>query len=211
MPPPLPVVALEAEIVAALRAGSRLILSAPPGSGKSTQLPRILRRNGFLEGGECVVLQPRRIAARMLGARVAEEEGVALGREVGYQVRFENVTSRETRIRFVTEGLLLRQMVADRQLRGVSVLVLDEFHERHLHGDATLGMALEVQERSRPDLKIVVMSATLDAGRLEGYLGPCAVLSTEGRQFPVRTRHEAGDAAAPVWERAAAAVGVSGK
>jgi ATP-dependent helicase HrpB len=195
---------LEAEIVAGLRASRRLVLTAPTGSGKSTQVPRMLRRHGFLGDGLAIVLQPRRIAARMLAARVAKEEGTALGHEVGYQVRFEGEHGAATRILFVTEGILLRRMVSDPLLRGVSALVFDEFHERHLYSDATLAWALELQEKRRPDLAIVAMSATLDASRLESYLKPCARVSSEGRMFPVRVDHVS-ETSEP-WEGAADAV-----
>ncbi len=200
---PLPIYELESSILEAVRSQRRLVLSAPTGSGKSTQVPQMLLKHGLLGSGQAVVLQPRRIAARLLAARVAEELGVPLGREVGYQVRFENETGPSTRIRFVTEGLLLRQMLDDPRLSGVSVVVLDEFHERHLYGDLGLARALELQERERPDLAIVVMSATLDSERLEGYLKPCARLASEGRTFPVRIEHEPGREDDAPWELAA--------
>jgi ATP-dependent helicase HrpB len=172
----LPIYEVEHEIIARLQADRRLILSAPTGSGKSTQVPQMLLRHGLLEGGQVVILQPRRLAARLLASRVAQELGVKLGDEVGYQIRFENCTSARTRIRFVTEGVLLRQMIDDPELRGVSVVLFDEFHERHLYGDITLARALDLQEQQRPDLKLAVMSATLNAGELEKYL------STVGRE-----------------------------
>ncbi len=176
---------------ARLREKRRVVVVAPTGSGKSTQIPRMLLRNGLLGSGQAVVLQPRRIAARMLAARVAEEEGCPLGREVGYQVRLENASGPGTRIRFVTEGILLRQMVGDARLAGVSAIVFDEFHERHLEGDVALARALDLQERERPDLLIVVMSATLDGEKLETYMKPAARVSTEGRMFPVRIDYHA--------------------
>ncbi len=165
----LPIWEIHPQIVDSLRNGNRLILSAPTGSGKTTQVPQMLLQAGLLGEGQVVILQPRRLAARLLAARVAQELGVKLGREVGYQIRFENVTSRETKIRFVTEGVLLRQMIDDPELHGVSVVLFDEFHERHLYGDITLARALDVQESSRPDLKIAAMSATLDADLLLEY------------------------------------------
>src|SRR5262245_8036189 len=130
----LPIYELEGELVARLKEGRRVIVSAPTGSGKSTQVPQMLLRHGFLDRGQAVVLQPRRIAARLLAARVAEERAVPLGREVGYQVRFENVAGPDTKVRFVTEGILLRQMNEDPTLRGVAAVLFDEFHERHLYG-----------------------------------------------------------------------------
>ncbi len=194
----LPIHDLERDIVARLRESRRLVLSAPTGSGKSTQLPQMLLRHGFLDRGQAVILQPRRLAARLLAARVASELGVPLGREVGYQVRFENVTSAATKIRFVTEGILLRQMIDDPALAGVSTLVFDEFHERHLYGDVTLARTLEL---ARPDLNVVVMSATLDVDRLEAYLAPCARVSSDGRQFAVDIRYEPKEDAAGAFAK----------
>ncbi len=203
----LPIYDLDEEIVCALRTGNRLILEAPTGSGKSTQVPQILLDGGVLGEGMCIVLQPRRLAARMLAKRVAEERGARLGGEVGYRIRLDDVSSAETRILYVTEGILLRRMLADPELRGVSAVVFDEFHERHLHGDITLARALELQESVRPDLRIVVMSATLDGAGLSEYLRPAECLRSEGRVFPVDVEylsHEPKDE--PVWELAADAV-----
>jgi ATP-dependent helicase HrpB len=200
----LPIYDLEADLVAELKERPRLVLSAPTGSGKSTQVPPMLLRHGFLEKGEAVVLQPRRIAARLLAARVAEELGVPLGREIGYQARFEGAVSPATRIRYVTEGILLRRMIDEPELPGVAAIVFDEFHERHLYGDVTLARALDLQQK-RPDLRILVMSATLDLELLERYLDPCARLSSEGRVFPIRIEHDPGIGEAPVWDRAAGA------
>src|SRR5215813_3934511 len=128
----LPIWEIHSQIIEAFRSGNRLILSAPTGSGKTTQVPQMLLQAGMLDQGQVVILQPRRLAARLLAARVAQELGVQLGREVGYQIRFENVTSPETKIRFVTEGVLLRQMIDDPKLTGIAALIFDEFHERHL-------------------------------------------------------------------------------
>jgi ATP-dependent helicase HrpB len=108
-----------------------------------------LLKHGFLESGQVVILQPRRLAARLLATRVAHELGVELGREVGYQVRFEKAVSPATQIKFETEGILLRQMIQDSALTGIQALIFDEFHERHLYGDITLARALDIQERSR--------------------------------------------------------------
>src|SRR5580693_7199935 len=212
----LPIYEIEHDIIARLQRDQRLILSAPTGSGKSTQVPQMLLKHGLLGDGQVVVLQPRRLAARLLAARVAQELGVKLGEEVGYQIRFENCTSAKTKIRFVTEGVLLRQMIEDPKLNGVSVLIFDEFHERHLYGDITLARALDLQEQSRPNLYLVVMSATLNADELENYLSEsrnstpanCSVLSSEGRQFSVDIRYAAQPSyndKRPVWEQAAEA------
>jgi ATP-dependent helicase HrpB len=203
----LPIYDLDEEIISALSRGNRLILQAPTGSGKSTQVPQILLDGGILGGGRCVILQPRRLAARMLATRVASERSVRLGAEVGYQIRLDNVSSKETKILFVTEGILLRQMLADPQLRGISTLVFDEFHERHLYGDITLARALDLQDTVRPDLKIVVMSATLDGAELQQYLKPAEILTSEGRMFPVEISHLSHDPKDdPIWETATDAV-----
>jgi ATP-dependent helicase HrpB len=208
MPDRLPIYDIEEAILISVREQRRVIISAPTGSGKSTQVPQMLLDHGLLGNGQVVVLQPRRLATRLLAARVAWERKTELGREVGYAIRFENVSGPETRIRFVTEGILLRQMVQDSSLAGISALIFDEFHERHLYGDITLAQALDLQESTRPDLKILVMSATLDAARLEEYLEPCRVLESLGRTFPVEIRFAASPSyldKRPVWEQAAAA------
>lgn len=192
MPAPrdLPIYELESRLVDAVRAQGRLIVQAPTGSGKSTQVPQMLLHHGLLGArGEVVVLQPRRLAARLLAKRVAEEVGTRLGDVVGYQIRLDSRVSEATRIRFVTEGILLRQMSFDPQLRGISAIVFDEFHERHLYGDISLARALQIQQSTRPDLKIIVMSATLDAALLQTYLAPCETLTSQGRTFPVRIEY----------------------
>ncbi len=203
----LPIYDLDEEIIEVLKQSGRLILQAPTGSGKSTQVPQILLEGGALEAGRCVILQPRRLATRMLAKRVAEERGVELGGEVGYQIRLDNVSSSRTSILFVTEGILLRQMLAHPQLEGVSTLIFDEFHERHLYSDISLARALDLQAALRPDLKIIVMSATMDAAQLEHHLAPCQTLSSAGRIFPVEIeylRHESRDESP--WELAAETV-----
>ena len=184
-PRDLPIYELEQAIVRSLGEQPRLILQAPTGSGKSTQVPQILLEHGLLGDREVVILQPRRLAARLLASRVATERKGRLGDEVGYQIRFENVVSKRTRIRFVTEGILLRQLIRDPELRDVAAILFDEFHERHLYGDITLARALRLQETTRPDLKIVVMSATIEAAALEKFLHPAELLTSSGRQHPV--------------------------
>jgi ATP-dependent helicase HrpB len=202
----LPIFEIEEPLLEALTMQKRLIVTAPTGSGKSTQVPQMLLDGGLLRDGQVTVLQPRRLPTRMLAAWVAQTRDVRLGGEVGYQMRLDNVTSPATRICYVTEGVLLRRMMTDPYLEGVSAIVFDEFHERHLYGDITLACALEIQESKRPDLIIIVMSATLEAAhvaKVREYLDPCAVLSSEGRAFPVAIEYlaqPAGDR--PVWELA---------
>lgn len=202
----LPIYELENELIAALKKSNRLILQAPTGSGKSTQVPQMLLDHGLADAGEIVVLQPRRLATRMLAQRVAFERKCKLGDEVGYQIRLDRVCSAKTCIRFVTEGVLLRQMLGDPQLRGVAVIIFDEFHERHLYGDITLAKALELQEHARPDLRLVVMSATLETATLGKYLAPCDTLTSAGRTFPVQIEYLPKSLRAdeyPVWDAAA--------
>ncbi|MDR1817493.1 MAG: DEAD/DEAH box helicase [Puniceicoccales bacterium] len=168
----LPIFNIREELREAAKRTRRVVLQAPTGSGKSTQIPQFLLDDGVVPAGQkIVVLQPRRLATRMLAARIARERGQQLGGEVGYQIRFDRVESPATRIKFVTEGLLLRQMLSDPRLEGVGALVFDEFHERHLDSDLALARARQLQESTRPDLLIVVMSATLDTEGLMRWLG----------------------------------------
>ncbi|MBA3650874.1 MAG: ATP-dependent helicase HrpB [Chthoniobacterales bacterium] len=205
-PRDLPIYELEDEIVGSLSRQPRLILEAPTGSGKSTQVPQMSLDRGLLGEGEVVVLQPRRLATRLLAKRVASERRGRLGDEVGYQIRFEKIASAKTRIRFVTEGILLRQLLQDPELRGVTAILFDEFHERHLYGDITLARTLQLQETTRPDLKLVVMSATLESDKLAKYLAPCQVLTSSGRMHPVAieylTKPVRGENY-PIWDLAA--------
>ena len=207
----LPIYELAADLVGRLRGGTRrLILQAPTGSGKSTQVPQMLLDAGLLDrggrAGKVVILQPRRLPARMLAARVARERNTPLGAEVGYRIRLDNVTSARTRIEYVTEGVLLRQMLADPALPGIAAILFDEFHERHLYGDITLARALQIQESARPDLLLVVMSATLETAALEKYLAPCETLVSRGRTYPVDVEYLPRPAPfdrIPAWELAA--------
>ena len=208
----LPIHAIQNDLAAALKRSRRIILTAPTGSGKSTQVPQMLLDMGALGMGKAVILQPRRLATRLLAARVAEERGVQLGGEVGYQIRFESVCGPNTRIHFETEGILLRQMLSQPHLPGISAILFDEFHERHVYGDVTLAQALHLQKTSRPDLLLVVMSATLDTRLLQPYLESCELVHSEGRAFPVGIEHIAKplhpdhdtpwEAAADAFERA---------
>jgi ATP-dependent helicase HrpB len=185
---PLPIDPLLPEALAALKARPALVLTAEPGAGKTTRLPRALLEGGLLGDGECWILEPRRLAARLAAARVADEMGVPLGAEVGYAVRFEAKASKATRLRFVTEGLLLRRLGDDPALKGITAVVLDEFHERHLQTDLAITLLRRLQCTARPDLKVVVMSATLDPGPVAAYLD-AAHLQSAGRAHPIELRH----------------------
>ena len=200
----LPIDTLSDGLAAACGRVRRIVLRAPTGSGKSTRIPQMLLDLGLVEG-QIVVLQPRRIAARLLAARIAQERGVRLGGEVGYQIRFERVESAQTRIKFVTEALLLRQMASDPELKGVGAVVFDEFHERNLHSDVALALARRLQETRRPDLLIMAMSATLDTEAVAKWLGSAETLAADGRAFPVNIEytHLPRNSTRPVWDAAA--------
>lgn len=189
----LPVWLLHDDIVDALASESRLVLVAATGSGKTTQVPQMLLEAGVAGTKRIVILQPRRVAARTVAARVAWERGDKLGRGVGYQVRFEDHLSDDSRLCFVTEGILLRWLQNNRDLSDVGVVIFDEFHERNLLSDVALALVKRLQQTTRPDLKIVVMSATLEAEPVARYLGsdpqrPVPILVSEGRAFPVAIR-----------------------
>jgi ATP-dependent helicase HrpB len=201
--PDLPILEIEQPLLETLTTQKRLVLTAPTGSGKSTQVPQMLLDGGLLGDGRVTILQPRRLPTRMLATWVAQARKAKLGGEVGYQMRLDNVTSPATRMCYVTEGVLLRQMLADPDLKDVNAIVFDEFHERHLYGDITLARALQIQESTRPDLIIIVMSATLDVDVVQKYLHPCAFLSSQGCTYRVAIEYlskPSGDA--PVWELA---------
>jgi ATP-dependent helicase HrpB len=183
---PLPIDPLLPRIADSLRGNPNLVLQADPGAGKTTRVPPALLDAGLLGAGECWILEPRRLAARLAATRVADELGEPLGQRAGYAVRFEQKVSKATRLRFVTEGLLLRRLHGDPHLRGIAAVVLDEFHERHLHTDLGITLLRRLQRISRPELKLLVMSATLDPGPVAAYLD-APVIQSEGRAFPVDT------------------------
>ncbi|NPD29373.1 ATP-dependent helicase HrpB [Corallococcus exiguus] len=185
----LPIDPLLPDIVSTLRSSRSLVLEAPPGAGKTTRVPRALLEAGLGAGKEIVVLQPRRLPTRLAAQRVSEEIGERVGETVGYQVRFEDVRGPKTRMSFVTEGVLGRRLLTDSTLRDVGIVVLDEFHERHLSADISLALLRRLQETARPDLKLVVMSATLEAEPVRAYLGGAPSLRSEGRRFDVSVEY----------------------
>lgn len=184
----LPIDDVTPAVVDAVRARGVCVLVAPPGAGKTTRIPGALLDAGIV-AGEIVVLQPRRLAARMAAARVASERRGELGAEVGYEVRFDRRVSAATKIRFVTEGVLTRRLLSDPELRGVGAVVIDEFHERHLDGDLALAL-VERLRATRKDLQLIVMSATLDAEPVAAFLGGAPIVRSEGRTFPVTIEHQ---------------------
>ncbi len=202
--PSLPVEGLKEELLQQFQQHNAVILTAPTGSGKSTLIPSFLLDGNIAGERQVYVLQPRRLPARMLARRIAALRGRPLGEEVGYQIRMDNKSGPHTRIVFVTEGILLRQMLDDPQLRHIGAVILDEFHERHLQSDLALSLIRQLQTTTRPDLKLLVMSATLDTEALQQYLGPVPVLRSEGRAFPVEIRYqgERNGQQTPVWEKA---------
>src|ERR671916_2933926 len=202
----LPIDPLLPEIVASLRRAPNLVVEAPPGAGKTTRVPGALLDAGVADGREVWVLEPRRMAARLAARRVAEERGERLGETVGYQVRFEEVAGPRTRLRFLTEGVLTRRLLSDPQLLKASVVVLDEFHERHLQADLALALLRRLQQSTRPDLKLVAMSATLDAAPVARYMDECAVLRSEGRRYDVSVEHLARHDERPLEVQVEAAV-----
>ena len=176
----LPVDILLPEILQTLKTNRSLVLEAPPGAGKTTRVPPALLSQF---PGEVLVLEPRRLAARLAARRVASELGERPGETAGYQVRFEDVSSARTRVLFLTEGILTRRMLRDPSLKSASVVILDEFHERHLESDLSLALLEHLQRSARPDLRIIVMSATLNAAPITQYLGGCPILRSEGKLF----------------------------
>jgi ATP-dependent helicase HrpB len=203
-PSSLPIWQIHSEILQRLKDQERLVLIAPTGSGKTTQVPQMILDSGLVPlGGKVVVLQPRRVAARTVAARVAYERKVQLGHEVGYQIRFEDQISLGTRISFVTEGILLRWLQDDPHLKSVACILFDEFHERNLLSDVALGLVKTLQQNSRPDLKMIVMSATLEAEPVAAYLGGCPILRSEGQAYPVEVNYLRFGATKPIHEEAA--------
>jgi hypothetical protein len=183
-----PIQSLLPAIRGSLQDHPRLVLEAPPGAGKTTQVPLALLDADWLRGQKIVMLEPRRVAARAAAGFMAKQFGEAVGETVGYRIRFENKVGPNTRIEVVTEGILTRMLQDDPMLEGVGALLFDEFHERHLAGDLGLALALDVQSGLRDDLRIVVMSATLDGERLATFLD-APRLSSAGRSYPVEIAH----------------------
>ena len=183
-----PVLSIAPEVKKRLVDHRVVILEAPPGAGKSTVLPLHLLDEPWMQNKKMILLEPRRLAARSVAMRMSDLQGEEVGKTIGYRVRFENKVSRTTRIEVVTEGILARMLQQDNTMEGVGLLVFDEFHERSLHADLALALSLQVQEVLREDLRILIMSATLDGQDLAARLN-APVVRSEGRQFPVEVRY----------------------
>ncbi|EXL09148.1 ATP-dependent helicase HrpB [Aquamicrobium defluvii] len=204
--PELPVTAVLADLGTALERGNKAVLVAPPGAGKTTLVPLSLLDAGWREHGTIVLLEPRRLAARAAARRMASLLGEEPGGVVGYAMRMEKRVSERTRIMVVTEGVLARMILDDPELPGIKAVIFDEFHERSLDGDFGLALALDVQGALRPDLRLLVMSATLDGARVARLLDGAPVIESEGRSFPVDIRYRERAAGIPVEDAMAAAI-----
>ncbi|MEW7995672.1 MAG: DEAD/DEAH box helicase, partial [Candidatus Thiodiazotropha endolucinida] len=187
----LPVTQIMPALDDALASTGRAVLCAPPGSGKTTLVPIRLLQAAWLRGQTILLLEPRRLAARTAAVRMAHLLGEAVGERVGYSIRLERKVSRKTRVEVVTEGILTRRLQQDPQLKGVGLLIFDEFHERNLHSDLALALALDARQGLREDLRLLIMSATLDSDRISALMYGAPIITAQGRQFPV-THHYLG-------------------
>jgi ATP-dependent helicase HrpB len=203
---PLPIDAVLDELARTLQARNAAVLVAPPGAGKTTRVPLALLDEPWTRGKKIIVLEPRRIAARASAERMARTLGERAGDTVGYRVRFGSKVSRATRIEVVTEGIFSRQILDDPELGGVAAVLFDEFHERSLDADLGLALARDAQTGLREDLRILVMSATLDGARIAKLLGDAPVVASEGRAFPVETRYLGRKVDAPLERQMADAI-----
>jgi ATP-dependent helicase HrpB len=206
---PLPIDAVLDQLAGALAGNNAAVLVAPPGAGKTTRVPLALLDAPWARTKKIIVLEPRRIAARASAERMAKTLGERVGETVGYRVRFGSKVSRATRIEVVTEGIFSRQILDDPELTGVAAVLFDEFHERSLDADLGLALARDAQVGLREDLRILVMSATLDGARVAKLLGDAPVISSEGRAFPVETRYLGRKADAPLERQMADAIAMA--
>jgi ATP-dependent helicase HrpB len=204
--PLLPIAEVLAEIGRALEANSNLVLEAPPGAGKTTQVPLALLDAPWRGDGKIMLLEPRRLAARGAAHRLAAHLHEPVGETAGYRVRLDRKIGPKTRIECVTTGLFLRQLQGDPELKGVAALIFDEFHERSVEADLALAFALEAQASLRPDLRLVVMSATLDGAAIAGLMPAARRITSAGRAFPVTTHHLGDDSTTWIEKQMAAAI-----
>src|SRR5262245_50919961 len=194
----LPIEAALPALRTALADRDAAVLVAPPGAGKTTRVPLILLEEPWAKEKKILILEPRRLAARAAAARMAATLGEQVGDTVGLRVRFGSRVTKRTRIEVVTEGIFTRLVIDDPSLEGVAAVLFDEFHERSLDADLGLALARDSQQGLRPDLKLLVMSATLDGASVASLLGDALVIESEGRAFPVETRYLGRDSRAPI-------------
>ena len=206
---PLPIDVVLDQLARTLAGHNAAVLVAPPGAGKTTRVPLALLDAPWVKNGKIIVLEPRRIAARASAERMAHTLGERVGETVGYRVRFGSKVSRATRIEVVTEGIFSRQILDDPELNGVAAVLFDEFHERSLDADLGLALARDAQTGLREDLRLLVMSATLDGARVAKLLGDAPVIASEGRAFPVETRYLGRKADAPLERQMADAIAMA--
>ncbi len=176
----LPIKSVIPELLTAIQSGSQIILKAQPGAGKSTYFPLQLLQHNVIDG-KIVMLEPRRLAAKNIAHYLAKQLGEKVGEQVGYRIKGDSKAAKNTRLEIVTEGIMTRMLQSDPELAGVGLLIFDEFHERNIHADTSLAFALEVQQALRDDLKIVVMSATLDHKALQSLLPEAQFIESQGR------------------------------
>ncbi|GBF58339.1 hypothetical protein PbB2_02019 [Candidatus Phycosocius bacilliformis] len=203
IPQDLPVVAVLGQLMAALATFNKAVLVAPPGAGKTTTVPLALLDQPWLDGRKILLLAPRRLAARAAASRMAALLGEPVGQTVGYRVRLDQKVSARTRIEVITEGILTRRMLSDPELADVGAVVFDEIHERHLEADVGLALALDIQSGLREDLRLLAMSATLEAGRLAAQLGGAHIIESLGRLFPIETLYVGRNLDSPIEVQAA--------
>ncbi|HWW83994.1 MAG TPA: DEAD/DEAH box helicase, partial [Vicinamibacterales bacterium] len=193
----LPIDATLPALIAALARGPSAVLQAPPGAGKSTVVPLALLDEPWARGKRILMLEPRRLAARAVAQRMSQTLGEPVGRAIGYRMRMDTRVSRDTRVEVVTEGVLTRMLQNDPALEGIAAVIFDEFHERSLQADLGLALVLDARENLTPDLRVLVMSATLDGEAVARLLGDAPIVTSEGRMFPVESRF-AGKGAPPL-------------
>ncbi len=202
----LPIDAVLGRVVDSAVGDQPVVLRAPPGAGKTTGVPPALMKAGLADGGQILLVQPRRMAARAVARRLAELDRSRLGDRIGYQVRFDKRISKQTQLIAMTTGILLRRLASDPLLEDVQCVLLDEFHERSLEADLALGMLRRIRETFRPELKLIVMSATLDPAPLLQFFGDANAIESEGRAFPVDVIHTPSVSQQPIQQQVAAMI-----